>query len=504
MTSRSSRDRPDIDPRAVLDRMADGFVVLDADWEVTYANERGRAVLCAVSDDFAPDDPVEGCQLREGTAAGAGFLEQCRRAMETQESVVFEERLDSLDSWVEVRAFPAESGLSVYVRDVTERRRLERERRESLRALQRLYAISSDRDRTFESKLTAILEVGREYLDLPNAFLTRIENDTQHVEHSVASHSALQAGGSCPLEEAYCKRTIELEELLTVVNAADEGWSDDPAYDRFELATYIGGRVQIDGELRGTLCFADTEPRDEAFTDTERTFVELLTRWVGYELERRRANARLERERDRLEEFAGVVSHDLRNPLNTAYGYLGLLREDEDVESEHLSSLEVALDRMNELIDDLLTLARQGAVVEDAAPLRLADVVTDAWTTAETADASLDLEEGSGRVVADRGRLRQLLENLFRNAVEHGSEAVTVTVGRLDDRSGFYVADDGPGIPADERERVLETGYTTSEAGTGFGLGIVEQVVDAHGWTLHVGESETGGARFEVSGVESG
>jgi signal transduction histidine kinase len=76
---------------------------------------------------------------------------------------------------------------------------------------------------------------------------------------------------------------------------------------------------------------------------------------------------------------------------------------------------------------------------------------------------------------------------------------VTVHVGESD--GGFYVADDGPGIPEAERERIFEAGYSTADEGTGFGLRIVEQVVDAHGWEVTVTESEQGGARFDVTGV---
>ncbi len=72
----------------------------------------------------------------------------------------------------------------------------------------------------------------------------------------------------------------------------------------------------------------------------------------------------------------------------------------------------------------------------------------------------------------------------MRNAVEHGGEDVTVTVGELDD--GFYVEDDGPGIPENARDNVFDVGYSTTEDGTGFGLSIVKQVADAHGWTIRV------------------
>jgi signal transduction histidine kinase len=104
------------------------------------------------------------------------------------------------------------------------------------------------------------------------------------------------------------------------------------------------------------------------------------------------------------------------------------------------------------------------------------------------------------RIGADRGRLRQLFENLVRNAVEHGGDGVTVRVGELPE--GFAVEDDGPGIDPADREGVFDAGYSTDRHGTGFGLNIVEQIATAHGWNLRLTESETGGARFEVTGVE--
>ena len=515
--ARGSNSEQDL--RTVLDRMADGFFAVDADWTVDYANEEGRRILrSAMSDDaLGPDGSVEGRHLWDSIprSAETEFHDEYHRAMATQEPVSFDSYYEPLDTWFEARAFPSDSGLSVYLRDVTEQRELERRQRESLRAIQRLYAVSSDHDCTFAEKVEAILTLGCEYLDVPNGFLTRIEDGTQHVEVSNAEHPLLQPGEACPLDEAYCKRTIERDTLLTVVDASEEGWAGDPAHETFGLETYIGGRVEVDGERYGTLCFAATTPRSEPFADTQRTFVELLTRWVSYELERQRAAERLERERDRLDEFASVVSHDLRNPLTAAKGRLELLAEDCD--SEHVEPVERSLSRMETLVDDLLALAREGDAVDDPEPVDLVALATDAWETTDSAGGTLRVAVDDVEVLADEARLRQLLENLFRNAVdhnsasgrtepddaaEHGGEDVTVTVGPLADGGGFYVADDGKGIPEDEREQVFETGYTTSTDGTGFGLNIVAEIADAHGWDVRTVESETGGARFEITGVE--
>jgi signal transduction histidine kinase len=213
--------------------------------------------------------------------------------------------------------------------------------------------------------------------------------------------------------------------------------------------------------------------------------------------ERKRREEALQTKNERLEEFASIVSHDLRNPLNVAQGRLDLAREECD--SEHLEAVADAHERMDSLIDDLLTLARDGEGVEETERVPLRELAEECWKGVETGDATLRIE--SERAIrADRSRLRQVLENLVRNAVEHADENVTVTVGDLD--GGFYVADDGPGIPEGEREAVFETGYTTSDDGTGFGLKIVEAVASAHGWDVEVTESADGGARFEFTGVD--
>jgi signal transduction histidine kinase len=153
---------------------------------------------------------------------------------------------------------------------------------------------------------------------------------------------------------------------------------------------------------------------------------------------------------------------------------------------------------METLIDDLLTLARQGDAVADPKPIDLRSLVGSCWEHVATGDATLRVAD-DGTVRADAGRLRQLFENLFRNAVEHGSDSVTVTVGRLPD--GFYVADDGPGVPADDREAVFEPGYSTASEGTGFGLNIVTRIAEDHGWEVGLTDGADGGARFEITGV---
>lgn len=197
-----------------------------------------------------------------------------------------------------------------------------------------------------------------------------------------------------------------------------------------------------------------------------------------------------------LEQFASIVSHDLRNPLNVAQGNLELAQEECD--SDFLDTVAQAHERMQVLIDDLLTLAHEGDQVSDTEVVDLGALAENCWETVVTADATLRIETDL-QVRADRSRLKQLLENLMRNAIDHGGEAVTVTIG--DHSDGFYVADDGPGIPPEERERVFETGFSTTTEGTGFGLSIAQQIAEAHGWEISLAKSTEDGVRIEISDI---
>jgi PAS domain S-box-containing protein len=237
--------------------------------------------------------------------------------------------------------------------------------------------------------------------------------------------------------------------------------------------------------------------------DGQRTFllrsasVEAGDEWAIYtdieDLKRREAE--LQRQNERLASFAGMVSHDLRNPLNVATGNVEAAIGGMD--GDHLSAALAALARMDDLIEDLLTLARKGEVVDEPEPTDVGEVARRAWWGTDAEDATLSVESPP-TVQADPDRLRELFENLFRNAVVHGGEDVAVTVDTLDG-GGFFVEDDGPGIPPDEREAVLEPGFTTRTDGTGLGLAIVEEVAAAHGWGAVVTEGRDGGARFEFA-----
>lgn len=223
-----------------------------------------------------------------------------------------------------------------------------------------------------------------------------------------------------------------------------------------------------------------------------------------------------------VDQVTSVISHDLRNPLDVAKAHLRAAKE--TGEPEHFESVSDAHDRMEQIIRDVLTLTREGAVVDPSEEVAIETAARNAWQSIDSERAELTLSDSLPTVTADSDRLQRLFENLFRNSVEHGAvddptespsrdaqndEArsgaedgegpTTVTISVHPSADGFCVADDGPGIPRAERDVVFEAGYSTRDGGTGLGLAIVERIVDAHDWGLTLTDADSGGVRFEVS-----
>jgi PAS domain S-box-containing protein len=195
-----------------------------------------------------------------------------------------------------------------------------------------------------------------------------------------------------------------------------------------------------------------------------------------------------------LESFASTVSHDLRNPLSVAEGNVQLAQETGDF--EHLEAVTQAHNRMRNLIDELLHVARGDQL--DLSEVSSTDVAELAWETVSSDTADLVLE-GDLVFEAYKSQLRRLFENLFWNALDHG-EAVEIRVGSLDD--GFYVEDDGIGIPPPHREEVFESGFSTDDESPGYGLSIVNGIIEIHDWDIDIVEGTDGGARFEITSIE--
>jgi PAS domain S-box-containing protein len=470
------------------------------------------------------------------------------------------------------------TGMSV-AQNVTER--IERERKlDQLRQRSRALMHTTTTDETARIAVDAASEI----IGAPLSGFHVLNEAGDALEPSVMAESVddlFEAPPSYPKDAEPGSRAAVVWE--TFERGASLHIPDTDAYEPLTESTPAGSVLLHPVDDHGVFVVSAAEPN--AYDETDRALVDILVDSLGAAMDRvereqrlRRRERRLERQNERLSRFVDIVSHDLRSPLNVAAGHLRLARETEQL--DHLDSIEVAHDRIYELVESLLRLARGGETVTGTDAVELAAAARASWRTVETPRARLVVD--TDRVVlADESRLRQLLENLFRNSVEHGSTthrsdargdsvehgstgsrsrtddsvehgstgnrleaddasgggetdssasgreaagrpkstnggwttddpltdgapvevAVTVTVGDLEE--GFYVEDDGPGIPAAERERVFEVGYSRADDGIGFGLGIVEEIAAEHGWALTITDGTTGGARFELTGVDT-
>jgi PAS domain S-box-containing protein len=304
----------------------------------------------------------------------------------------------------------------------------------------------------------------------------------------------LQDGGSVRVERA-SDETLARDVTRTLgedISDPDEG---TVVFEEIHAGNpaNVGSLIHI--PIGGPRVFQVYSCEPEAFDDRDVEMAELLARHTENELDRLAYERALEEKNEQLDEFVSVVSHDLRNPIQVITATIELAEETGD--PEYFERCSNAAQRMEQLLDDLLTLARDRDRSIETAPVDLAARVDDCWQNVETGDATV-VNEVTGVVDADESRLNQLLENLFDNAVEHAGPDATVTVGELADSQGFYIADDGPGIPPEERDQVFDHGYSGTQDGTGFGLAIVSRVAEDHGWDISVTEGETGGARFEI------
>ncbi|AQL43716.1 hypothetical protein BV210_13825 [Halorientalis sp. IM1011] len=484
----------------LLDRMTDAFIGLDDEWRFTYLNEQARDIVCTAMDEDASVEELQGRVVWEAIPdlAGTRFEETYREAMATQSPRSFEAEYEPLDAWFDIHAYPSESGLSLYFRDVTERHRQREELRNRETVLRETYEVISDQARSFEDRVEGLLEIACRELGIQMGTLSRVRDDEYVFEVVRAPEGTVEAGDVVDLEVTNCERVVLDEQRLVAGDIARDHpeLTEKEGFTQWGISCYMGTPVVVDGDVYGTFCFYDTDARTEPFSEWEVTLVEIMGRWIGSALERKLARERLLRQNERLEQFATILSHDLRNPLGVAIQRTELLERDLAGENEHVAALERAHERMETLIDDVLTMTRVGETVEETTEVEMASIAREAWDNVRTGDASLDVDEDLV-VACEPSRLQQLLENLFRNSIEHGGPDVTVQVAAVP--GGFVVADDGPGIPEAERDSVFEFGHSGAD-GSGVGLAIVEQIAAAHGWDVRLTGDYDGVPASEASG----
>jgi PAS domain S-box-containing protein len=602
--------------RRTLDAAPHGIVITDAtaaDNPIVYAND-AFARLTGYDVDAVLGQNCGFLRGPETSADRAATLRDAVDAGDSASTVIRHYRRDGTLFWNHVEIVPLTDDDGTVTRfasfhhDVTDSKRRERDLERRQQRFESLHEAS--RQFMNAESITDVARIAtdaaKHTLDFPITVLRFVDTGGEQLRPTAATAESVAEAGERPdyrVDDAAPAATVYRTGETRIYDDFDEV---DDGYDRGDLRS----GMYLPLEEYGVMSICDTEPA--AFDETDLQTAGVLAKLAAGAVSRLESERAIQRRNERLERFANIVAHDLRNPLGIARGRLELARETSD--DDDLDAVARAQERMSSLIDDLLTLAREGGTVtdDDAEPLELARVARDCWRLVETPGARLVIDD-TRTLRADEGRLRRLLENLFRNSVEHGStesraqpgdseasetprtagdagdsvehgstnnrpvagdsvehgstesrampgdseasetprtageagdsvehgstnnrpeagdsvehgdpapesaaDDLTVSVGVVEDfvRSaaatspdrtrtlGFYVEDDGVGIPPERRDRVFDDGYSTQSAGTGFGLSIVEEIADAHDWTVRVTESAGGGARFEFTGVE--
>lgn len=339
----------------------------------------------------------------------------------------------------------------------------QRENDKSAWILEKLAESSPDAFWMVTPDLEETIFVDQAYVDLWNAPLEEFQEDPRSFFESVHPDDR-QRVRKC------AERAMEAESVTIECQTNPDTDPDPPTYVRIR-----GEPVYDEGEFVAIAGFS-VDITDHRLTEIE-----------------------LEQQNERLEVLNSLLSHDLLNQLQTATLRLDGVRAEYD--DNALDYVSESLTRMEELVQSISTLVRETDTVKGEETVWLADIAGRSWTTTATQSASIHIED-TASIQADRQQLQSLFENLFRNSVEHNKDTVTIHVGVLPTGDGFYIEDDGAGIPEEERDKVFELKYSGEKTGSGLGLTIVEEVADAHSWDTSITESEYGGARFEFTNVD--
>jgi PAS domain S-box-containing protein len=477
---------------AILESITDGFTTVDHNWCFTYVNEEAARLLQKNRQELI------GKQVWQEAfpgAVGTAFEQEFQQAMAGRVTVNFEQLYPPLNRWFEVHAYPCAQGLSIYFRDISDRKRTQ----EALRAS--------------EEQFHLLLENVKDYAIFFLDTERRITRWNLGAERILGYKEAEILGQSAsiiftPEDREQGEDKGEIDKAEAEGRAENERWHVRKDGSLFWGSGIVTPLRDENGKLRGfAKIMRDTTEHKQA--EDERN--QLLVR-------EQEARAEAEAANRIKDEFLAVLSHELRTPLNPILGWAKLLRSrtfDQKTADRALETIERNAKLQIQLIEDLLDVSRilRGKLSLNVCPVALITTIEAAMETvrlaaqAKSIQIQTVLDSSVGLVAGDPNRLQQVVWNLLSNAVKFTPDRgrVAVRLERVGSQVQIQVIDTGKGISPDFLPHVFEyfrqADSTTTRVfgGLGLGLAIVHHLVELHGgtvWAESPGEGQ--GATFTI------
>ena len=403
-------------------------------------------------------------------------------------------------------------------------------RKEHENFMNSLYLLNADATISLPEKIQNILSNAAQYLNLDCGIICKIDGNASCVKYSVAPKSYdINNETVYNLHETFCSHTVETNSTIAIHDASISELKHLPEHELSGINSYLGTPIYLHGLLYGTVSFLDNKKRQNPFSAQEKSFVKLLSQWVGNEMMRAEyidylhetenrletAVEELTNTNSELESFTYVASHDLQEPLRMIKNFTGLLEQNHGHEfsneaKEYLSILSKSASQMRALIKDLLDYAHASNDNDRIDEIDLNETINHVY-----ANLKKQIRESNAQIItqtlpivyANKISMISLLQNLISNGIKfqrtNQHPIIKVKATQYLDSWGISISDNGIGIEDDYQNKIFEPFirlHSKNEfKGTGIGLAVCKKIIARMDGSIWVESDKNQGSTFHIT-----